>query len=306
GGLRHILGVAQLLLGPLSLGHVTDEGGEQVLLAQADGGNADFGGELTAVAAQGRDLDDAVEQRPPPGRQEANQAGAMSFAELRGDDGFGQDAANHLGPRPAEGDLGMAVPLGDAAVGAHGDEGVVGVVEDEALALLASPQLGFDLPEVGDVGTGPKPFYDVSFAIPHGSAAGLEPAVHAVRTADAVFHVVGATTCHRVGPEPPGRLTVVRVERRQPAPAQQVALRHPGMLSPLRAEVVTGAVGRGAPDQLRQRLGQASPTLLALAERLLKLFAGRDVGASPEPFADRTRAVPDRYAARSEPAILPV
>src|SRR5262252_811562 len=118
-------------------------------------------------------------------------------------------------------------------------------------ALLASPQLGFDLPEVGDVGTGPKPFDDVSFAIPHGSAAGLEPAVHAVRTADAVFHVVGTATGHRVGPEPPGRLTVVRVERRQPAPAQQVALRHPGMLRPLRAEVVTSAVGRGAPDQLR-------------------------------------------------------
>ena len=61
----------------------------------------------------------------------------VSFAELRGDDGFGQDAADRLGPRPAEGDLGLAVPLGDEAVGAHGDEGVVGVVEDEAPALLA-------------------------------------------------------------------------------------------------------------------------------------------------------------------------
>ena len=104
----------------------------------ADGGDADFGGELAAVAAQGRDLEDAVEQRPLAGRQEASQAAAVSFAELRGDDGFGQDAADRLGPRPAEGDLGLAVPLGDEAVGAHGDEGVVGVVEDEAPALLAA------------------------------------------------------------------------------------------------------------------------------------------------------------------------
>src|SRR5262249_3757691 len=54
---------------------------------------------------------------------------------------FGQEAAARLAPRPAEGDLCLVVPLGDEAVGAHGDEGVVGVVEDEALALLAGAQL---------------------------------------------------------------------------------------------------------------------------------------------------------------------
>ena len=107
GRLRRLLGAAQLLLGPLAFGHVADEGGEQVLLAHADGGDADFGGELAAVAAQGRDLEDAVEQRPLAGRQEASQAALVSFAELRGDDGFGQDAADRLGPRPAEGDLGL-------------------------------------------------------------------------------------------------------------------------------------------------------------------------------------------------------
>jgi hypothetical protein len=35
------------------------------------------------------------------------------------------------------------------------------------------------------------------------------------------------------------------------APAQQVTLGHPGVLRPLRAEVVSSAVGRGAPNQLR-------------------------------------------------------
>src|SRR5262249_47406214 len=133
-----------------------------------------------------------------------------------------------------------------------------------------------------DVGTGPKPFYDVSFAIPHGSAAGLEPAVHAVRTADAVFHVVWTATGHRVGPEPPGRLPVVQGQRRQPAPAQPVIFGHGGVLRPLRAEVITGAIGRGAPDQLRQRLGQAPPTLLALAQRLLCPLPLGDVQDSAE------------------------
>ena len=89
GRLRRLFGAAQLFLGLLSFGHIADEGGEQVLFAQADGGDADFGGELAAVAAQGPDLDDAVEQRPLAGRQEASQAPAVSFAQLRGDDGFG-------------------------------------------------------------------------------------------------------------------------------------------------------------------------------------------------------------------------
>src|SRR5207248_2197350 len=102
-----------------------------------------------------------------------------------------------------------------------------------------------------------------------GGAAGLEPAVHAVRTADAIFHVIGAAPGHRVGPESPGRLPVVRVQHRQPAPAQQVTLVYPGVLRPLRTEVIAGAVGRGAPDELRQRLGQAPPTLLTLPQPLL-------------------------------------
>src|SRR5262249_36130326 len=141
GRLRRVLGAAQLLFGPLSLGHVADERGEQVLLAQADGGDADFGGELAAVAPPGGDLEDAGGPPPLARRQEATPAAPGGFAELRGDDGPGRDAAGRLGPRPAEGDLGVAVPLGDAAVGAHGDEGVVGVVEDEAPALLAGAQL---------------------------------------------------------------------------------------------------------------------------------------------------------------------
>ncbi len=185
------------------------------------------------------------------------------------------------------------VPVGDA------DRRVL---ERPAKPLLARAQRFLGLPEVGDVGAGPKPFGDVSFAIPDGRAAGLEPAVHAVRTADAVFHVVGAAARHRVGPESPGRLPVVRVQRRQPAPAQQVALGHSGVLGPLRAEVVTGAVGRGAPDELRQRLGQAPPTLLALPQPLLGLLPGGNVQVPPLDEAEGPVRGEHPVAARPDPA----
>src|SRR5262249_42924991 len=77
-----VVSSTHLPLAPFAVGHVADEGGEQALLAHADGGDADFGGELAAVAAQGRDLEDTVEHRPLAGRQEASQAAPVSFAGL--------------------------------------------------------------------------------------------------------------------------------------------------------------------------------------------------------------------------------
>src|SRR5256885_1847457 len=80
---------------------------------------------------------------------------------------------------------------------------------------------------------------------------------------------------------PRNRFSLAGVQRRQPAPAQQVTLGHTGVLSPLRAEVVAGAVGRGAPDQMRQRLGQAPPTLLTLPQPLLGLLPVGNVQLPP-------------------------
>jgi hypothetical protein len=53
------------------------------------------------------------------------------------------------------------------------------------------------------------------------------------------------------------------------APAEQLGLDDPGVLRPLGAKVIARAVRRGRPHQLRQRLGQAAPALLALAQRFL-------------------------------------
>ncbi len=54
-----------------------------------------------------------------------------------------------------------------------------------------------------------------------------------------------------------------------PAPAEQLALPDPCVVGPLRAEVVARAVRAGTPNQLWQRFGKVSPTLLALPQRLL-------------------------------------
>src|SRR4029434_10169474 len=71
------------------------------------------------------------------------------------------------------------VPVGDA------DRRIL---ERPAKPFLARAQRFLDLSEVGDVGAGAKPFGDVSFAIPDVRAAGLESAVHAVRTDGAGIH----------------------------------------------------------------------------------------------------------------------
>src|SRR6516162_11315409 len=70
------------------------------------------------------------------------------------------------------------VPVGDA------DRRVL---ERPAKPLLARSQRLLDLPEIGDVGAGPEPFDDDSYAIPDGRAAGLVPAVRAVPAANAVL-----------------------------------------------------------------------------------------------------------------------
>src|ERR1700722_19547776 len=59
----------------------------------------------------------------------------------------------------------------------------------------------------------------------------------------------------------------------KPSPAEQCTLGNTSVLRPLGTEVVTRAVRCGCPDQLRQRLGQAPPALLALAQRLFSAFA---------------------------------
>src|SRR5438270_869711 len=96
----------------------------------------------------------------------------------------------------------------------------------------------------------------------------LEPAVLPVAAAYPVFDVVGVAPRHGLQPEVPRRLAVLRVQRLEPAPAEQPRLRNAGVLRPLGAKIVAGTVGRRGPDELRQCLRQAAPALLTFAERL--------------------------------------
>src|SRR5262249_2092922 len=73
-----------------------------------------------------------------------------------------------------------------------------GVLERTAEPLFALTQRCLGLPEVGDVGASPEPRDDSARAVADGGAASLEPAIHTVRTADAIFHVIRAAPRHRI------------------------------------------------------------------------------------------------------------
>src|SRR5439155_954239 len=127
------------------------------------------------------------------------------------------------------------------------DDADGGVLESAAEPLLAVAQLR-------DVGAGAEPFDDIPAGVADRYAARLEPSVLAVAAADTVFHVVRVVPRHGLQPEVSRPLAVLWVQRPQPAPAEQLRLRDAGVLCPLGAEIVAGAVGCRGPDQLRQRL----------------------------------------------------
>src|SRR5262249_5651859 len=149
---------------------------------------------------------------------------------------------------------------------------------------------------VVDVRAGPEPLDGPVGLIPKGQAARLEPAALPVAAADAVFHVVGAAPRHGLQPGVPRRFAVVRVQRLQPPPAEQLALGHAGVLRPLGAEVVARAVRGRGPDELRERLGQAPPAVLARAQRLLGALMLGDVAVglqhAPDPVGVADQLVP--------------
>src|SRR4051794_34187355 len=123
-----------------------------------------------------------------------------------------------------------------------------GVLERATEPLLAVAQLR-------DVGAGAEPFDDIPAAVADRYAARLEPSILAALVADAGFDVVGVVPSDRFQPEAPRRLAVVRVQRLQPLPAEQLRLRDAGVLRPLRAEVIACAIRRRRPNELWQRLG---------------------------------------------------
>src|SRR5258708_22306203 len=100
---------------------------------------------------------------------------------------------------------------------------------------------------VSDVSARSEPLYDPAVAIADRRSAGLKPTIDTVAPANTVFHVVRLSSLHRVRPELPRRLTIIRVQGVHPTPAEQVALPDSGIVCPLCAEIVARAVRTGAP-----------------------------------------------------------
>ena len=116
---------------------------------------------------------------------------------------------------------------------------------------FALPQRFLRLAKLRDVGAGAEPFNNGSVAVPNRHTTRFEPAVLAIATADAVLDVIGVAFGHRIQPKLPCGLTIVRMQCLKPAPAKQVWFRNTGVLCPLGAEIITGAVGHRGPDELR-------------------------------------------------------
>src|SRR5439155_24236326 len=140
-----------------------------------------------------------------------------------------------------------------------------GVLENAAKPPLALAQLS-------DIGAGAEPFDDIPAGVADRHAARFEPAILAVAAANAVFDVVRVMPRDRFQPKVARRLAVVRVQRLEPLPPEQVRLCNACVLRPLRAKVIACAIRRRRPNKLWKRLGSATLQLFDFARCLLGRF----------------------------------
>ncbi len=96
--------------------------------------------EFLAVAAQGAQLDDLVQDRPFAGGQEMFHTALVRLAVTRRDDDVRHFFSERFRARPAEHLLGPRIPVNDAARGVNHDDGADGGVEDGPHARLALAQ----------------------------------------------------------------------------------------------------------------------------------------------------------------------
>ena len=83
--------------------------------------------------------------------QEMFHALRVGFAVFRRDDGIAQLASHDFRGGPSEGDLSLAIPGRDGAIGVHADECVVSRLEDQAVVLTLLPQRLLDVLQIRDV-----------------------------------------------------------------------------------------------------------------------------------------------------------
>ena len=138
---QSLLAGGQSGLHVLALGDVVQERDRGEHLAGAQRADRQLDRNLVPGAVQRHHLDAAVDDRPGPAVDEAVQPRGVGVAHARRNDDLGHRPAEDLGAFPAEGRLRLIIPVGDATVVVHRDEGVGRVRQDAEGALFAEPQL---------------------------------------------------------------------------------------------------------------------------------------------------------------------
>jgi hypothetical protein len=118
------LAAAHRPLGATALGHVAREAGQELHALAPHARQRQLGRKPGAVAPQRRDLEPPVERVRPVRRQEAPQRLAFLLIRVGGEDEIGQEPAEGLLARPAEGRLRLPVPFHHEAGGIHDHDGV--------------------------------------------------------------------------------------------------------------------------------------------------------------------------------------
>jgi len=147
------------LLGPFALRDVGDETAKRHHIAGFLRADGQFNGKLAAVAAQGAQLDEPVQDRAFAGGQVVRQAALVRLPILRRYNGFRQFLSGRFSARPAEHVFGPGIPIDDPARRVDYHHGAERRIQDAAQAFFAFSQglvLPVDLREHVVEGVGEK------------------------------------------------------------------------------------------------------------------------------------------------------
>ena len=147
----HLFGLPDAVLRRDLVGEIAEEAVEQDALAAAQRGDAEFGGEILAVAPQRADFAAVAENLALPGTHESVERRLQLAAFQFGDDQLDEVLAERVLPRPSEDLLGLRIPVQDASALVDLDEGIERGVDDAARQLLAFAQRLLRQPAFGHV-----------------------------------------------------------------------------------------------------------------------------------------------------------
>lgn len=132
-----------------------------------------------------------------------------------------------------------------------------------------SAQAGGVTVNVVDVSTGTDPARDIAIDIVNGESTNLKPPVSAIKAAHATVAVVDAAGLYGVIPTLADEVAIVAMDGVEPFVTDLLEFRNAGVIAPLRADVITGAIRPAGEDEIREGLGKGAPAQLAQGQLLL-------------------------------------